>query len=80
MVVNLNLRLSWVWSSSRDQTAQLKQFGANMRRERVRLQMTQEQLAEQGGLFPCRCEPRSSAGTGSARCPQREVALASSLW
>ena len=32
--------------------ALLKRFGASVRRERVRLKMTQEQLAEQVGFYP----------------------------
>ena len=37
---------------SRDQAALLKRFGANVRRERVRRKLTQEQLAEQVGFYP----------------------------
>ena len=37
---------------SREQTALLKRLGANVRRERLRLEWTQERLAEKVGLYP----------------------------
>jgi transcriptional regulator with XRE-family HTH domain len=38
--------------SDTKQAAQLKRFGANVRRERARLNLTQEELAEKSDLHP----------------------------
>lgn len=47
------------------QAAQLIQFGANVRRERDRLKLTQEQLAEKADLHP-RALQKVEAGTVDA--------------
>ena len=49
-------------SLPRDQVALLKRFGANVRHERVRRHLTQEQIAEQVGFFP-RTVQKIEAGT-----------------
>jgi transcriptional regulator with XRE-family HTH domain len=42
--------VQWAVTSKRELQAQLKQFGANVRRERVGAKLTQERLAEKADL------------------------------
>jgi transcriptional regulator with XRE-family HTH domain len=52
VVVNTKKAPQWGVPSKSTERAQLEAFGANVRRERIRLALTQEKLAEKVGLHP----------------------------
>jgi len=51
-VRQLRIAPQWGVALSSENAALLKRFGANVRRERMRLRLTQEKLAEKVGLNP----------------------------